>query len=457
MHSRIDREVKEKNALAIITQNRLTRGVGIFNKGKKSDTILRESLPMPEKAKLKTAEDMKKILDLSDAGLNQVASLDTLDKRLDCSRDIDNSMDWQNDASGSTNPPKDLSNITDNFHHSGSMVKNHQQTPPGSGCPEMDAVMEIDEAPGKGDSPDEMPQEIPFQEVAKRLISGVDVAKTFPGRDYLSEIRNKLQKTMKCSMMRTPPRTICLSSKSDSTAKRSLQTSIDSKAQCSSVPRGSQESASKFSLPKSMEYEQSIPGRQLVPRTSAAVSSQNIADKMLQNETSMLQDNRKSPLQSQQCEAVQPHRHGKFHLSPWQQGKEFYGGGLSFKAHTGVGEHFETERLMKQQNIPKVVAEFYPSDANSIWPSAAEIESSDSFALFESKRDLIDDLDRNNTGHYLHHHQRYPGYHRPILRPCRDSDTDTSPLCFASSLPPLQKPSRETPSPEKLFRPMRMF
>nr|XP_054769350.1 uncharacterized protein LOC129277164 [Lytechinus pictus] len=60
----------------LITQNRITTSVGIYNKAKKSDKVLRDFI-IPDAVRVKTQESLQKILDVSEANLPPAPNLDS--------------------------------------------------------------------------------------------------------------------------------------------------------------------------------------------------------------------------------------------------------------------------------------------------------------------------------------------------------------------------------------------
>ncbi|XP_011676577.2 uncharacterized protein LOC105444268 [Strongylocentrotus purpuratus] len=60
----------------LITQSRITTSLGMYNKAKKSDRILRD-LKIPDAVRIKTQESLLKILDVSEANLPPAPNLDS--------------------------------------------------------------------------------------------------------------------------------------------------------------------------------------------------------------------------------------------------------------------------------------------------------------------------------------------------------------------------------------------
>ncbi|CAH1272081.1 Hypp4767 [Branchiostoma lanceolatum] len=73
------KDVNQGNNSALITRSRLTQKIGIFNKGKRSEAIHRDGIHISKETHAKAEEDMRKILDLSDAELSKPVRLQDLD------------------------------------------------------------------------------------------------------------------------------------------------------------------------------------------------------------------------------------------------------------------------------------------------------------------------------------------------------------------------------------------
>ncbi|PIK34343.1 hypothetical protein BSL78_28830 [Apostichopus japonicus] len=73
-------DVSQANAVTVITQNRLTRKLGIYNQGKKSNKVSRDSIIIPETVQAQTEEGLKRILDIRPAEKSESISPWSCDK-----------------------------------------------------------------------------------------------------------------------------------------------------------------------------------------------------------------------------------------------------------------------------------------------------------------------------------------------------------------------------------------
>lgn len=159
---------------SFITKNRLTRYIGIYNKGKKSETIYREQRKssffnkVSARLKDKTKKDMSKVLDCSSF---QIRSLHTT------SMDITTCMDhlnYQQDInSGSSSYQSD---------HKDQLADNIERK-------------EVDSSPASLASIStsrNLPLKTPLNNITQKLINSLEPSETF-GRDCLQELRNELK------------------------------------------------------------------------------------------------------------------------------------------------------------------------------------------------------------------------------------------------------------------------
>ncbi|XP_033102301.1 uncharacterized protein LOC117105293 isoform X2 [Anneissia japonica] len=183
-----------------ITQSRLTRKLGLYNQGKKSDRVLREPLPVNERILERTEKDLRKILDTSN--------------ELD---DIEPAPHWSTPRSAACD-----SNMG-SMHYSCHSNKSQPRSDSRSSC--ISSINKRQENVSEDMKTPTMPQTPDLNNVAEQLCSSVDLC-MFPGRDLFSEIQLELVRTLRINSKTTPSKStpaIRQQARNSQSARRSLQ------------------------------------------------------------------------------------------------------------------------------------------------------------------------------------------------------------------------------------------
>ncbi|XP_022094147.1 uncharacterized protein LOC110981150 isoform X2 [Acanthaster planci] len=165
-HSRIDKALQDPQPFSVITQSRVTRPVGIYNKGKKSDKVYRAPIHVPDRVKEAVEKGLKEILSTSPtSSLPHAPSYDSL--------------------------------LAD---RGGTPACNTEKR-----CPAL-AIRSVtrsrcsiyaNEDLVSDTGTEELPKDPPFVEIATDLMASLDVKMIFPDRDYCEEVQEDLLKIMK--------------------------------------------------------------------------------------------------------------------------------------------------------------------------------------------------------------------------------------------------------------------
>ncbi|XP_066293386.1 uncharacterized protein [Branchiostoma lanceolatum] len=176
------KDVNQGNNSALITRSRLTQKIGIFNKGKRSEAIHRDGIHISKETHAKAEEDMRKILDLSDAELSKPVRL----------QDLDYSPSVQNlhqNIAQSPGPSLDPLYTP--------IINQVKTSTPASLV--TSSAMEIE--PITPAIPPKLPSILPekpsFSKISTNLLSSLQPEKIFVGRKYFSEVQLEL-----CQLMR---------------------------------------------------------------------------------------------------------------------------------------------------------------------------------------------------------------------------------------------------------------
>ncbi|XP_069132089.1 uncharacterized protein [Argopecten irradians] len=214
---------KGQEKISLITLNRLTNKVGLFNKGKKSETISRD-IHVSDTVKKKTEDDLKNILNNSDENAPPVA-IDIVPPR---SANLDNFSHASHENILSSASAK-LANL---IRHSAERTHIRSGVLSSGDHSRLSSKMSITpmsagscKSPGSCGSEDKMPESPPYEEIAEQLMHTVKPSLVFPGRRILEETREELQKLFRQNAPRsaTPtPNLLKLGSKCTGSVKRSL-------------------------------------------------------------------------------------------------------------------------------------------------------------------------------------------------------------------------------------------
>ncbi|XP_046559549.1 uncharacterized protein LOC124268597 [Haliotis rubra] len=170
----------------VITQGRLTKRLGLFNKSKKSETISRKPIELTESTKKETEDDLKKILnippdDSSDVPM-EVDAQAVCSERTVVSSGHSAAVLYQPVSSKKITP---VSTLTQGKPHTISSTSTGISTCPNS--------MELDN----------MPEILPMQDIVQELSQKLQDHKIFRGIYTVREICDDLNKQMKHNALRT--------------------------------------------------------------------------------------------------------------------------------------------------------------------------------------------------------------------------------------------------------------
>ncbi|XP_071796017.1 uncharacterized protein [Asterias amurensis] len=168
LHSQIDNGMQQTQQTSIITQGRLTRPIGIYNKGKKSDKVYRAPLFVSDRVKEVVENDLKKILSTSDRPLHNAPSFD----------------DSLVGSAGHITPVVSMETRASQLPSVGSLPRSHSKTDGGR---------------QKASTNEEFPKDPPLKEISHDLMDCLrsDIEMAFPGRDYFKELQEDLLKMLK--------------------------------------------------------------------------------------------------------------------------------------------------------------------------------------------------------------------------------------------------------------------
>ncbi|OWF47365.1 uncharacterized protein LOC110454446 isoform X2 [Mizuhopecten yessoensis] len=224
---------KEQDKISLITVNRLTNKVGLFNKGRKSETISRD-IQVSDSVKKKTEDDLKNILHYSDENGPPIA----LDIEPSSSGKKDNINPRRDEAvlSGASSKQTQLRHISEQTYIRSSVLSSGDQSR--NSAKARMSITPVSEPNNKqvnsagsckstssGGLEENLPESPPYEEIAAQLMCTVKPSLVFPGRSILEETREKLQKLMRQSAPRsaTPtPNLLTLGSICTGSVKRSL-------------------------------------------------------------------------------------------------------------------------------------------------------------------------------------------------------------------------------------------
>ncbi|XP_035684460.1 uncharacterized protein LOC118421320 isoform X1 [Branchiostoma floridae] len=176
------KDVNHGNNAALITRSRLTQKIGIFNKGKRSEAIHRQGIHISKETHAKAEEDMRKILDLSDAELSKPVRL----------QDLEYSPPGQNLHQNIVQSP-DLS--LEPLYTP--VIKQVKTSTPASVI--TSSAMEIEPiTPASPPKPSTtLPEKPSFSKISTNLLESLKPEKIFIGRKYFNEVQQEL-----CQLMR---------------------------------------------------------------------------------------------------------------------------------------------------------------------------------------------------------------------------------------------------------------
>ncbi|XP_019643696.1 PREDICTED: uncharacterized protein LOC109484766 [Branchiostoma belcheri] len=175
------KDVNQGNNVALITRSRLTQKIGIFNKGKRSEAIHREGIHISKETHAKAEEDMRKILDLSDAELSKPVRL----------QDLEYSPAQNRYQNMPQSPGPSLNPLYT------PVINQVKTSTPASVV--MSSAMDIEPITPASTSkePIMLPEKPSFSKISANLLSSLQPEKIFIGRRYFNEIQQEL-----CQLMR---------------------------------------------------------------------------------------------------------------------------------------------------------------------------------------------------------------------------------------------------------------
>lgn len=179
----------------LITQNRITTGLGIYNKAKKSDRVSRD-VKIREAVVVKAKASLQKILDVSRANIPPAPTLDS-------------PLAFHDDQEDVVEVAPPTPKVQTNRARPAAVLKSHSTQRvglPGLQIDAMDVGNQVDERPQSA------PQELsPVSEAAEMMHRHFSLSSTFPGRNYYLEVKDSLvrqwQKQKQSSALQTPRKT----------------------------------------------------------------------------------------------------------------------------------------------------------------------------------------------------------------------------------------------------------
>ncbi|XP_067656134.1 uncharacterized protein [Haliotis asinina] len=170
----------------VITQGRLTKRLGLFNKSKKSETISRKPIELTESTKKETEDDLKKILNIPhDDSSDAPMEVDALTVNNECTvmSSGHSAVELYQPVSSKKITP--VSTLTQSKPHTNSSTSTGISTCPNS--------MELDN----------MPEILPMHDIVQELSQKLQDPKIFRGINTVREICDDLNKQMKHNALRT--------------------------------------------------------------------------------------------------------------------------------------------------------------------------------------------------------------------------------------------------------------
>ncbi|XP_071852469.1 uncharacterized protein [Apostichopus japonicus] len=210
-------DVSQANAVTVITQNRLTRKLGIYNQGKKSNKVSRDSIIIPETVQAQTEEGLKRILDIRPAEKSETISPWSCDK--DDKKKSSTSSCYDNPAVTYTT----LNNWV-----------LHKTPPQSSKLIQSDGTISsksCDQTDGSSSSKisgiKEFPKSPPLKEFCTEFAESLDLEKVFPGHeDYVTKIYKDLRKLVSLTSPASSATADCTPSRANGTVSTKLKTPV---------------------------------------------------------------------------------------------------------------------------------------------------------------------------------------------------------------------------------------
>lgn len=190
-HSKRRKEQLNDPNIAIISKNRITRQLGIYNKAKRSNTILRENLKQKickkkfENVKAKTAEDMAKVLDCSSFKIYLSRSGSLQEGQDSPVQHISGERDSLIQSSAGSSKTQSSCSSTGRYSNPDkSRITPVRRITPRQITPQSESMLAF---------------KTPLQEISEHLTESLRPLETFHGRNYLVEVREQLRKMIKQS------------------------------------------------------------------------------------------------------------------------------------------------------------------------------------------------------------------------------------------------------------------
>ncbi|KAJ7392224.1 hypothetical protein OS493_013600 [Desmophyllum pertusum] len=381
--------------IAIISKNRITRSLGIYNKAKRSDTILRENLKQKvckkkfEDIKSKTVKDMARVLDCSSFKIQLSSCSDSPVQHT--SGDTD--LRIQSPA-GSTRTRSSCSSTGKYSNPDKNKVTPLRRITPQRITPQNEVMLAF---------------KTPLQEISETLTESLRASETFHGRNYFAEVQGQLRKMYK-------------------------QSSVNSQVQKIADSVGVASEVQKRCL-KRKSVEESVSENTKNERTAQMVehhpsSERHMNIPVLQIESSDVRCQQNRVLQTVPLKVSTSHSSREKSQSNKYQDKCHSGTKKETKLEDEKEHNFTYGREVQRCLFGQRDSHFSHTDVQAV----ASAHSSSSF-------DILDFLDGIDQASNLEHTQAHKGYLTPDPR----------------LVSPPKKPTLESPTPEKIFYPHKLY
>ncbi|XP_078366177.1 uncharacterized protein LOC144650385 isoform X2 [Oculina patagonica] len=390
--------------IAIISKNRITRSLGIYNKAKRSDTILREKLKQKlckkkfEDIKSKTAKDMARVLDCSSFKI-----------QLSCSGGLHESQD---------SPVQHTSGDPDFLIQSPAGSNKTRGSCSSSGQysnPDKNKVTPLRRITPQRITPQneaKLAFMTPLQEISENLTESLRPSETFHGRNYFAEVQGQLRKIYKQSSVNSKVQTIadCVGVASDVQTRCLKRKSVEENSRVSESTRNQQtaQSGEKSQFVQSERHMSVIQNE----------SKENIRhqNRVIQEVSFKDLSSHPSRETSQSCKYQD-----KLHNAVTSRERK-----LEDEKEHNFPHGRDVQRCLFGQRVPH-----FPQTDEQAFVSAHN----------SSSLDILDFLDGIDQASNLEETQAHKGYLTPDPR----------------LVSPPKKPTLESPTPEKIFYPHKLY
>ncbi|XP_030853707.1 uncharacterized protein LOC115929237 [Strongylocentrotus purpuratus] len=214
----------------LITQSRITTSLGMYNKAKKSDRILRD-LKIPDAVRIKTKESLLKILDVSEANLPPAPNLDSPlildDMGLGLVQVVQpSSPEAYIQASrpvAVSSTPKPVAVIPSHMDQNKGLSSHIERAVDLDITHTRNHILPLNTSPELS----------PVSEAAEMMQSSFNLNSVFPGRDYFSEIKDSLVKQLHRQRQRSAlktPRKSHIPTRRHSSVRKNLNMEFERKS-----------------------------------------------------------------------------------------------------------------------------------------------------------------------------------------------------------------------------------